>query len=301
MLCLTLNQFPDHGTSSGDGKNFHVVLPELDISINRISRYSPVPKHIHNYIEISYVYSGQCPQTINNCDICLKKGQVVFIDTKVPHSVGTLMEDDILINLLISKNYLHQHLFNHLSKDSILSNFFINALAQNTAHNQFIVFHSELNRRIPIFFNELLCECCDPSINSTDIITNLFGLIIAELINVYETELVLTEMNTSPIPVIPIIHYIEANYKTCTRKSVASIFHLNEKYLTALLKEYTGMTYKQLIQSQKIKYAAKLLRNTELPIAEIINESGYENQNFFYKKFRQEFGINPKEYREKNK
>lgn len=295
--CLTFHD-GSHGSSPRDADSFHVVLPELNISVNRNSRFSAVPMHTHNYIEISYMYSGKCPQTINHTDILLQQGQVMFIDTETPHSVGVLTEDDIMINLLISKEYLHQNLFNHLSKDSILSSFFINALTENAAHDKFLLFHSENNRRISMFFNEFLCECCDPSINSTDIITNLFGLIIAELINVYETDLVKIQLNSTNISVIPIIHYIEANYKTCSRESVARLFHLNEKYLTALLKKHTGMTYKQLVQSQKLKYATKLLKNSALSVTEIANEAGYENVNFFYKKFREEYGITPKEYRE---
>jgi AraC-like DNA-binding protein len=57
------------------------------------------------------------------------------------------------------------------------------------------------------------------------------------------------------------------------------------------------MTYKQLVQSQKLKYAAKFLRNTNMSVTEIANEAGYENISFFYQKFQEHYGCSPKEYR----
>lgn len=52
----------------------HAELPE--ISIKKNSRFNPVPEHIHPYIEINYVYSGQCPQIFDRktCDTYEKSG-----------------------------------------------------------------------------------------------------------------------------------------------------------------------------------------------------------------------------------
>ena len=294
--CLSYEHIP--GTLSGSADEFQIYLADLNISLKKQSRYCEVPAHMHNYVELCYMYSGQCSQIINETPVTLSKGQVLLIDINTPHSVDSLDRDDIMVNFLISKKYLQDNLFDHFSNDSILSRFFVNAMYEYTSLNRFLLFRSENSRRISMFFKELLCEFCDPSINSSDIITNLFGLIMAELINVHETDMVKTQMlSHTGVSVIPIIHYIEANYRTCTRESVASIFHLNEKYVTELLKKHTGMTYKQLVQTQKLKYAARLLRNTELPVSDIANEAGYENLNFFYKKFKEKYGQSPKEYR----
>ncbi len=279
---------------------FHVIIPELNISVNKNSRFCPVPTHTHEFVEISYVYSGSCPEIIDNTSFTLTKGQILMVDTNCPHSVGRLSEDDILINLLISHDYLYKNLFSHISGNGILSEFFVNALTERAEHDHYLYFRSENSSRIPLFFNELLCECCDPSINSADIINNLIGLIFAELMNVYESNLAKTEIAANSISVIPIIHYIEANFRTCSRESVANIFHISEKHLTSILKRDTGLTFKQLLQSQKLKYAARLLRNTSLPIADIIADCGYENASFFYRKFQDEYGMSPKEFREKS-
>ena len=275
----------------------HTELPE--ISIKKNSRFNPVPEHIHPYIELNYVYSGQCPQVIDGKPVTLMKNQVLLIDTNCPHSIEALGEEDIMISIIVKTDFLRDHMFSQFSKDSILSRFFINAINEKTNHNHYLLFHSENDRRIPLFFNELFCECFDPSINSNDIIMHLFYTIMAELINVYENDLTKESAFSTSSIVIPMLRFIERNFQTCTQESVADFFHISPNYVTRLLKKYTDMTYIQLIQEQKLEYAAKLLRQTTLSITEIANKSGYENVTFFYKKFRQKYHCHPADFRGK--
>lgn len=272
-------------------------MDSLPLSVKQNSRFHTVPEHIHSYLELNYVYSGACPQTIDQKSIILKKNQVLLIDTDCPHSVEILGEKDIMISILIDKSFLRDHLFSQLSKDSILSRFFIQSMDERTKHDHYLLFHSEKNRRIPLFFHEFFCECFDPSINSSDIITHLFYLIMSELINVYENDMAKEERVSVAGQIAPIIRYIERNFQTCTLETVAEFFHLSPNYISTLLKRYTKQTYIQMIQTLKLDYAAKLLKNTEFSITEISNEAGYENVSFFYKKFYARFGCSPKDYR----
>ena len=105
--CIHLLDFP--GAKRKGNRTFGVVLPELNMSINRNSRYDAVPTHTHKYIEISYVYSGNCPEVIRGKDLVLQQGQVLLLDTDVPHSVAELGEDDVMINILLDKEYLYKN------------------------------------------------------------------------------------------------------------------------------------------------------------------------------------------------
>lgn len=268
-----------------------------NLSIKRNSRFNPVPEHIHSYVELNYVYSGTCPQSIDQKPVLLKKNQVLLIDSGCPHSIEALGENDVMISLCISKDFLKNHLFSQFSKDSTLSRFLIHAISEKTDHDHYLLFHSENNRRILMFFQELFCEFFDPSVNSSDILIHLFYLIMAELVNVYENDFVKDKSFDTAAQVAPIIRYIEHNFRTCTLESVAEIFHLTPNYITTLLKKYTQSSYIQLIQSLKLDHAARLLKNTQLSVAEIANEAGYENISFFYKKFNARFGCSPKDYR----
>lgn len=271
------------------------------IAVKQNSRFAPVPEHIHSHIELNYVYSGSCPQIIDGKEVILKKNQILIIDTDCPHAIQYLDKDDIMISLLISHTFLRDHILHQFSKDSILSIFFINAINSKTNHDHFLLFHSENSRRIPLFFQELLCECFDPSINSEDILLHLFSLIMAELINVYKNDMVKSDSfnQSGSASVIPMIRFIEQNYNTCTQESVAKFFHITPNYVSTLLKKHIGITYIQMVQSLRLKQASNLLRNTDRSVTDIANYVGYENVSFFYKKFQKQYNCSPGEYRDK--
>lgn len=303
------SQFP---TEIRDGKTIYKIFinrsRENDICaipnslfVRKHSRFQACPLHIHKWVEINYMYSGTCAQIINEETLILKENQMIFIDSDTPHSVGKIGENDIMISLLIDKNYLNMNFFSRLAKGSILSQFFIDTIVENTSDIHYILFHSQKSRRIPIFLREFLCECYDPSLNSTDMLKSLFNLILSELINVYENDLGKCERKGLKGTIIPILRYIEGNFRTCSLESTAAFFNLNANYLTTLLKQNTGYSYKELVQMQRFKSSEKLLANTNTPVSVIANQVGYENVSFFYKKFKEAYGCSPKEYRMKHR
>lgn len=260
-------------------------------------RFVPVPMHSHNYVELFYMYSGSVRQTIQGKEILLTEGQIGLIDTGVSHSIGDTGENDIMINILMTKDFLTVPFLSRFSDSSVISGFFANAINTAASHNNYIIFCSENSRRIHLYFRELLCEYFNPGAGFRQILENLMALIFLELLNVYERdESVKTERSAALI--FPVLRYIEANYVTCTLKSTASFFNLNPTYLSTLLKEHTGKTYRQIVTNEKLVHAAYLLQNTTLPVYEIANSIGYENLSFFFEKFQKEYGMTPKEYRD---
>ena len=63
-------------------------------------------------------------------------------------------------------------------------------------------------------------------------------------------------------------------------------------------KEISGMSPSDLIRDYRMEKAARLLRNEELSIQEVISEVGISSRAYFYKEFTRRFGMTPKTYRE---
>lgn len=275
---------------------------ERRFALKRNSRFNPVPEHIHTYMEMSYVYAGSCPQRVSGNDITLSENQVLLLDSNCPHAIGELGTNDIMLSAAITKPYLRQLLADSLDSSSMVSNFLLNVLNEQTDHNRFVRFRTEDNRRVRRYFQELICEYIEPSPSAEAIILHLLQLILAELVNEYEKAYAWHERVdcNRRISVVPIIRHIEENYLTCTQESVAEHFYISPNYVSTLLKKHTGMTYRQVVQAQKLGRAASLLRNTDLAIADIARSSGYENQSFFYRKFKERYGCLPAEYRKRS-
>lgn len=268
--------------------------------VRKHSRFRNYPYHIHDWIEISYMYSGNCIQVINDKKYPMKKGQLLLMTPGIIHTIEPLGEKDILVQIALGQNYLTSNFFNRLSSASIVSGFFINAFNISGRRNNFYLFHSENSRRLALFIEEFLCESYNPSFASLDILNGLFALVISELVNVMEVTSDRKENRHSNSYILPILHYIENNYKDCSLSAAAREFGLNPNYLSSLLKKHTGFSYHELVCQQKLTVAKRLLDNSEMTVTEIANYIGYQNMSFFYRKFKENFGCLPGEYQERN-
>ena len=134
---------------------------------------------------------------------------------------------------------------------------------------------------------ELICEFLSPTSMEKEIINNLIVLLFSELVNVYENGNVKELAGHRKTCVVPIMHYIEENFRECTLKDTAEIFGLNANYMTTLLKRMTGYSFKELVMEQRLQFAAGMILNTDLACDKIITMSGCGNGTYFYKKFKE--------------
>lgn len=65
------------------------------------------------------------------------------------------------------------------------------------------------------------------------------------------------------------------------------------------IKSVTNLSPSELIRNTRLKYAAKYLKETDMPISEIAYDVGFSSPSYFTKTFRAFFGISPTEMRDK--
>ena len=94
--------------------------------------------------------------------------------------------------------------------------------------------------------------------------------------------------------------YINQNIKTANLKDLSELLGYSTDYTGKLVKKLTGKPFSEVLQIKRCQSAAEKLLNTDLSISQIIEQTGYKNENFFRTKFKSQFGKNPLEYR-KNK
>ncbi len=262
--------------------------------ISKHLRFIPVPMHIHSFIELNYIYSGECNQYIYDKKVNLKKGQICLIDTAVPHSIENTCENDIIINILVKKEYLAKQLSQENFDRGIVFDFMLNALSETQSHNQYIVFKNKEYTQVNLIIQQILFEYFYPSIGSSKIIENLISILFTLLVRDFDYE-TNKEQNYSKRQIVDILQYIDKNFMNLTLTSLSKVFDYTPTYLSALIKKETGKKFSQLILEKKLYKAENLIRNTSNPIDICAMESGFSNMTFFYKKFRNHFGKNPGE------
>lgn len=83
-------------------------------------------------------------------------------------------------------------------------------------------------------------------------------------------------------------------------KGLSEYTGLDHSYLSKLFSAEVGITIKRFVTKAKISTACDLLKNTELPYIEIAYSLGFSTQSMFIRIFKDETGLTPKKFREKN-
>ena len=94
--------------------------------------------------------------------------------------------------------------------------------------------------------------------------------------------------------------YIDQNLKTADLKGVAKVLGYTKEYAGNIVKKETGYTFSAFLQKKRCEKAAELLAKTSMSVGDIIEETGYANQSFFRKQFKEMYGLTPLSYRKEN-
>lgn len=261
------------------GQNFNVV---------KHTRFIPVPLHIHNFIELNYIYSGKCIQIIDGKKVILTKGQICLIDISVPHSIETTSEEDIIINILVKKDYFIKKLGQEEFSSSIVFDFILNALSETQNHNQYIVFQKSDSEQMQLIIDQILYEYFEKKVGNNLIIENLISILFTLLVRNFNYDTNRKEKKNKE-QVVKLLQYIDGNFMDLNLPTLAQEFSYTTSYLSTLLKKETSKNFSQLVLEKKLEHAEILLQHTKKTIKECAEESGFSNTTYFYKKYKAYF------------
>lgn len=272
-----------------------------NIGIYKNQRYVAVRPHLHNYIELAYVWSGCFIQHINGKRVICREGDVCILDTQTVHSVEACGENDITINILMRKEFFDYTFLGRMTRQGILSEFLVEAVTRKRTKKNYLLFPTSGDYIVRETVENILCEYYAKDLGMREVLESYMVVLFTQLLRTYKEHTVNDEGKaTFDFKVLEFLDYIEKNYQNCTLSSMAKHFGFNAGYLTTFLKEKTGRSFLEHVQEQKLNQAKLLLMNTNASVYEIIAGCGYQNISYFYKKFKENEGITPAEFRKKN-
>lgn len=97
-----------------------------------------------------------------------------------------------------------------------------------------------------------------------------------------------------------LLDYIRENYQdpSFSAEMVADYAGLSTSYLSRLFKAKMGMTYIDFLTSLRMKRAMELIRQTDLPLKDIVEQVGYIDVSGFRRKFKALYGMSVTEYKQ---
>ena len=164
---------------------------------------------------------------------------------------------------------------------------------------------------MPVFESPILLEDVeserDNFIRMANIFTSAEGFYLAELSAMLKLLLIKiaehSDERALPSSMVENLDgYIRENiHDEISNTELGAIFGYHPFYISRVLKDKKGITLHQYVIAYRIKYAMSLLRYTDRAIADIADETGFTDASYFTKSFKAQFGMTPKEYRNKFK
>ena len=268
------------------------------IAIRPHTRFADFPRHMHNYIEIMYMCSGSTTHIINdNTTITLHAGELLFLNQHACHAISKAGADDIAINFIVLPQFFDVA-FSMIGRDNLLSNFLISSLRQDSDEISYL--HFQVADILPVqnLMENLVWSIVNRQPNNRLINQTTMGLLFTVLLNHTERLAVPVTHRYDNALVLGALREIEENYTKASLSDLAAAQGISLSYLSRLIKSTTGKTYKDLLQNKRLSKAAQLLRETRLPVQDIIEIVGYDNTSYFYRIFKEKYDTNPKAYRD---
>ncbi|MBF7139974.1 helix-turn-helix domain-containing protein [Pediococcus pentosaceus] len=268
------------------------------VAITKQHRYSYMPAHTHNFIELNYQFSGKSTQYINGREYILTPGQLLVMDSEVIQKYEYMQKNDILVNILLNLSDIPSDSnFIDNSVDSFRK-FLFNAQDPKNEHQNYLIFDLSKSPEIKLIWEQLFKYALT---NMKPFKTREL-LLIACLSCLPEPKITnIRTLNSTTKSMVDIIKYIETNYKTVTLEKISNHFGYNKNYISNKIKDYTGLSFIDLLDRKRIILAENLLLDTNLSITEISNQIGYKNPVSLFRLFKKHLKITPHQFKSKHK
>lgn len=95
--------------------------------------------------------------------------------------------------------------------------------------------------------------------------------------------------------------YIDNKYyeKKLSLKTLSDSIDISPQYLSKLIKNELGMTYKEYLNKVRIEKAIILMQKPMVKMYEVADETGYKSQHYFSVAFKKVKGMSPNDYKSK--
>lgn len=255
------------------------------------------PFHTKDSLRILYALKGEVLIINVSGSTSIKEGEIEFININEPAQIQAVSDDNIIITLHISRDYLKR-----FEKR-------VDTTTYNISSAQFFLYDgrnkTEKNlqnkENFTILFKELFSDYCK------------YGYILTENLNVLISMIVrcfndinkhIDYMSNSDSHVIErfanIESYIIENLdKKIKLEDLAASEYLSPQYISSEFRKKFNTTFNGFIEYYRTRKAVKLIIEEDIKTSQIVRECGFSDNKYFYKAIKKHLGYTPLELRKK--
>ena len=227
---------------------------------------------------------------------------VYFIDSHSHYCERLMAEDSEILFLGVSNNFFREIMFS--SEHTSQKTQFLSAIMfEKNKKYDYVSLHPKGNpAEINKLLENILLEVTQRRVGCDYLLRGFTARLFIMLTELYDFSINASEKKKlRNIIFKDVQNYLYKNYSNIHIDDLTKEFHYNKDYFNRLIKENTGKTYSEYVQEIRLAEAVNNLRQTSIPIEDIAHMVGYNNIGYFYKIFKENYGMTPANFRDKNK
>lgn len=253
------------------------------------------PVHRHDHIDFFFQVEKNSCFSIDGKEIRMEPGDVLLINLRVPHSLISSDEGALQIHLAGRPEFFEKAL-HMLQERRVGAELLLNMMWENGQTSGYTHFHLQKSRFLNNLIENLAAVVSDEK--GTDSLSQYtMGIIMLYLSSKMEHANKDASRTYKDTIVEETLRYIDIQYRTASLSQMAEEFHQPLPVLSKMIKQETGMTFRELLMNKRFEKAALLLIETNLPVEKVAVNIGYENQSYFHLQFKKRYGVTPRQYR----
>ncbi|MBD2871019.1 helix-turn-helix domain-containing protein [Paenibacillus arenilitoris] len=256
---------------------------------------TPLHKH-DDFTELVIVLNGNATHIVDSETYFIKKGNVFVINGSTSHAYQNPHEFKIC-NIMFRPDILRS-----AGPDLSTSNGYQALFVLEPLYRNIHSFQSGLNLSIPSLEHvssiiaDMINEYNDKHQGYQTMLNSRFMELVVYLSRQYDNQENGTDSNLMHLA--NAISYIEDHYlEPLTLEEIAATSNISVRHLNRIFQSYYQTTPISYLQRLRLERARMLLRQSGLPITKISYECGFNDSNYFTRKFSKAYGLSPKAFR----
>jgi AraC-like DNA-binding protein len=261
--------------------------------------------HRHDYFQIMVTLEGTAHQTIGGAVRPLRPGTLTFVLPYRVHLVP-LPEGSRFVVVNFAQRFLRPELdVNPLDLEDVpISRAPELAPFLYQEYLDFVVEEGRDRDHLLGLLEQMIVENRERRFGSLEILRGKLLQLIGMTCRRHEIELLRlaaarTNSSGRREALLRVSRYIRDNIaQEMSLTDAAAAAYLSPNYLAHLLKKEIGKSFTELVTERRMERAQELLTNTRMRIAEVAHATGFADEGYFTRRFRQWYGSSPRAFRE---
>lgn len=269
------------------------IYPALDGSEAQDSDY--IPYHWHPELEIITVDAGQISLTIADHEYVGERGDVFFVAGEELHEIRAAGRENQFHSFVFAVDFL-QFAREDQAQSELLAPLAEGGLAFDTCLLRGQAGQDQVRALLTQIMRACLGSAPGYQLTVKAALLGVIGVCAEHGLLKRRKSRPASDYKTGQLK--EIVTYLGAHFaEPLALADVSARFGLSPQYFCTFFKDNFGKTLTQHVNSLRIEQAARLLRETDLPVMEVGFNVGFDNFSYFIKRFRSVYGVSPKAYR----